>query len=211
MKKIIWQLLNVLRLGAPIQLTIAGYLRDKGWMQSFYSKRSVDAAGKPLPWLTYPLIDFLAPRLNKSMDVFEFGAGNSTHWFAEKVAQVHAVEHENEWVKILISQGLPANAQLHLRPLNEGYASLVAELSIDFDIILIDGRMRNACTKHAVKALKPNGVIIFDNSDRLDYDESYAFLIENDFKRIDFWGISPITPITTCTSVFYRKHNVLAI
>lgn len=211
MKKIIWQLLNVLRLGAPIQLAIAGYLRDKGWMQSFYSKRSVDAAGKPLPWLTYPLIDFLTARLHKSMLVFEFGAGNSTHWFAERVDRVHAVEHEEEWVKILYKQGLPANAQLHLRALNDGYASIVSELSIEFDVILIDGRMRNACTKHAIKALKPAGIVLFDNSDRDDYKEAYALLTENGFKRIDFWGISPITPITSCSSVFYRENNVLGI
>ncbi len=211
MKKYIWKLLNVLRIGAPIQLAIAGYLRDKGWMQSYYSKQSVDVAGKPLPWLTYPLIDFLGPRLNKTMSVFEFGAGYSTHWFAERVGNVESVEHEKIWVKLLEDQGLPANAQLHWKKLDDGYDSLVTDLSMTFDIILIDGRIRNACTKHAVSALKSNGVILFDNSDRADYIEAYNLLSDKGFKRIDFWGISPITPITTCSSIFYRTDNVLAI
>lgn len=211
MKKFVWQLLNKLRLGAPIQLAIAGYLRDKGWIQSFYTKQSVDAAGKPLPWLTYPLIDFLAPRLNKSMLIFEFGAGNSTHWFAERVAEVHAVEHEPAWVNLLQQQGLPDNAQLHLKKLNDGYTTSVADLSLTFDIVLIDGRKRNECTHNALKALKETGIILFDNSDRKDYQEAYTLLAEKGFKRIDFWGISPITPITTCTSIFYREGNVLGI
>src|SRR5947209_6647895 len=36
-----------------------GYLEKRGWFESYRRKRSVAADGSPLPWLTYPFIDFI--------------------------------------------------------------------------------------------------------------------------------------------------------
>ena len=42
----------------------------------------IDKNSNPLPWVTYGFIDFISERLNKSIDVFEYGSGNSTLWYA---------------------------------------------------------------------------------------------------------------------------------
>jgi hypothetical protein len=87
----------------------------------------------------------------------------------------------------------------------------VAGYTNAFDAIVIDGRDRVNCCKNSLGALKAAGVIIWDNSERPDYQEGYDFLINNGFKRIDFGGIGPINPDAWCTSVFYRSNNCLGI
>ena len=36
-----------------------GYLLEAGWFESFKSLKSIDKKGKPIPWFSYPFIDFL--------------------------------------------------------------------------------------------------------------------------------------------------------
>ncbi len=38
-----------------------------------------------------------------------------------------------------------------------------------FDLIIIDGRARNACMNHALSKVKNNGFILLDNSEREEY------------------------------------------
>lgn len=64
---------------------------------------------------------------------------------------------------------------------------------------------------NSIKTLKDDGVIIWDNSDRVNYQEGYDFLLANGFKRLDFWGIGPVNSYSWCTSIFYRKENCLKI
>jgi hypothetical protein len=80
-----------------------------------------------------------------------------------------------------------------------------------FDIIVIDGRDRVNCAKNSLGALKEDGVIIWDNSERSKYAEGYAFLKDNGFKRIEFTGIGPVNSFAWSTTVFYRNKNCLAI
>jgi hypothetical protein len=79
------------------QLGSQGYLVQNGWFKSFKDKLPVDAEGKPLPWFTYPSILFLNERLTKTMNLFEYGTGNSTLYFASRVQQVISVEHDQRW------------------------------------------------------------------------------------------------------------------
>jgi hypothetical protein len=76
---------------------------------------------------------------------------------------------------------------------------------------VIDGRDRVNCTKASLGALKPDGSIVFDNSDRSDYESGYSFLQANEFRRLDFWGMGPINSYGWCTSVFYRTQNCFGI
>ena len=72
-----------------IALKKEGYLYDIGWMQSMLTGKIVDRQNKPLPWLTYPFIEFIDNRLNSNLDVFEFGSGNSTFYYAAKTHSVN--------------------------------------------------------------------------------------------------------------------------
>jgi hypothetical protein len=64
------------------------------------SRRDCDAldplhAG--LPWLTFPVIEWLEANLAPTMRVFEWGSGGSTVFFAQRVGSVVSVEHDADW------------------------------------------------------------------------------------------------------------------
>lgn len=212
-KNILWDLLNVLRIAGPLQVMWKHkYLSEKGWFRSFAAKESIDQNGEPIPWFTYPMIQFLEPRLNRSMIVFEYGCGNSTRWFSKYVKEVSSVDHDELWVK-KIAPVLPANAAVQYEQLSVdgAYAKAITTTGREFDVVVIDGRDRNNCARYAIQHLTSEGIIIFDNSHLIEYHEAVEYLHANGFKQIDFFGILPIVPHENCTSVFYRTKNCLNI
>jgi len=189
-------------------------LLEDGWFRSRKEGKSVDKNGEPIPWMSYPLIDFIKPRLKKTFDIFEYGCGNSTLFFAHYVRSVTSVEHDENWVKS-IAKRAPENVTLLIRPLEYGgdYCKSCTGQNMQYDIIVIDGRDRVNCVKQVLSQnkLKEDGVIIFDNSDRTGYREAYSQLLDSGYKRIDFFGIGPIVQIKTCTSIFYKANNIFSI
>ena len=69
-----------------------GYLHEVGWVRSFQDSESIDNLGNPIPWCTYPFISFIMERLNKSMELFEYGSGNSTLFYSQYVKHVISLE-----------------------------------------------------------------------------------------------------------------------
>lgn len=187
-------------------------LYDEGWFNSFVSKQSVDLLNNSIPWLTYSAIDFLKGRLNKEMRVFEYGCGASTIWWAARVGNVTACEHNLTWVKH-VSKQLPDNASIIHVDLSKGinYATQVEETSTKYHVIVIDSRDRINCAKSAVKALAPTGVIIWDDSQRSYDDEGKEFILKQGFKKLEFTGMSPIVKDKNETTIFYRDENCLGI
>lgn len=133
-------------------------------------------------------------------------------WYAQKVLKIIAVVHNKDWLE-QFSGKLPLNAKILFRSLEEGnkYVHTISELDNKFDIVIIDGRNRVECVNSSINYLKDNGVIVFDNSNLEIYTEAMEFLINRNFKQLDFIGMSPITPHTNCTSIFYRCDNCLNI
>lgn len=84
---------------------------QNGWYRSFHSERSVDRLGRPVPWYTYPCTSFLETRITRSVRVFEYGAGMSSLWYAERVREVVSVEHDSVWAD-LVGQEAPANCSV---------------------------------------------------------------------------------------------------
>lgn len=189
-----------------------GYLYNCGWYRSYKEGKCVDLEGNPIPWITYPAMSFINGKVKKEMEVFEYGSGYSTLWWASKTKKVYSVEHEKKWFEI-VKSFMPENVELFNIDLEQGgyYSCKIREFSRKFDIVVIDGRDRKNCSYNSINALKEDGIIIFDNSDRNEYKEGYEFLNSNNFKRIDFWGIGPLSPYSYCTSVFYRKNNCFGI
>lgn len=211
MKKIVWKILNSLRVGGPVQLFLNSQLKEEGWFNSFYKKESVGLNNEPLPWYTYSFIKFISPRLSKNFSVFEFGSGNSTFWISNKIKFIKSVEHDKAWYE-KVKINLPVNAELVYKEVeNDSYAKEAGVAGNKYEIIIIDGVDRNNCVYESINSLASNGVIIFDNSERKEYSESINFLSKEGFKKIDFWGMGPVTPINSCTSVFYRENNCLGI
>jgi hypothetical protein len=195
-----------------LELSSASYLEEIGWIRSAIEKEIVDAEGKPIPWMTYPFLHFIHGRLDPKFSVFEYGSGKSTLYFAKYVKEVIAVEHDLEWYNHLKDQ-LPENVRLTYEELKPGglYSKKSLTTGEKYDLVIIDGRDRVNCCYSAPKALKEDGIIVFDNSDRASYKIGVDFLLDQGYKRIDFWGMAPKSPQLTCTSVFYRRDNCLNI
>ncbi|WP_298821705.1 class I SAM-dependent methyltransferase [uncultured Roseibium sp.] len=173
------------------------------WLRSLFAIHDIDGLiDLDVPWWTYGAIDeteaFLASRPNAR--VFEYGSGASTVWLAKRAGTVVSVEHDAGWHSLVhtrlaeangatsLSHALiePSKAQaetdpqyLSVKPGHiglsfENYSKSILDQDEAFDLIVIDGRARAACLEHAVTRLKPNGLIVFDNSRRKRYRQSIA-------------------------------------
>lgn len=186
-------------------------LREEGWFKSLRCRLPVDRDGQPLPWYTYPAIRAIEPRLRDDLAVFEFGSGNSTLWWASRARAVRSVEHDEDWY-LSMKNIVPANVDLVHRSLGDGsYAAEVLAGDELFDVIIIDGVERNECGKLCLQRLKDDGVVIWDNTERPDYEEGLSCLDARGFRRLDLWGLSPGIDLMLCTSILYRSDNCLGL
>ena len=189
------------------------YLKPKGWLLSRSYYRPMTVHKKALPWFTYPAIAFVSERINSQHDVFEFGSGNSTIFFSERVKSIVSVESDSSFFQSL-QQTLVTreNVKYEFREAEGGcFSGCIGESTKRFDIVIVDGADRINCAKNAVQALKSDGLIVWDNSEREEYKEGYEFLTKEGFKRLDFWGHGPIGYREWCTSIFYRAENCFGI
>ncbi len=90
------------------------YLRRIGWDRSL-NDGPVDAAGQPIPWITYPALEVLEQLVRPNFRVFEFGCGNSSLWWAARTSEVVSVDHDENWVQH-IGARKPENLTLVHRP-----------------------------------------------------------------------------------------------
>ncbi len=187
------------------------FLTELGWFESWSQRRAVDKAGAPIPWFTYPAIMFLERRVKPHMEVFEFGCGQSTLWWAHRVRSVCASEHDRDWYE-QIKLKLPSNSDVHFCELGTEYVNSVLNIRRKFDVIVIDGRERVKCIETCLPALKEDGVIILDNSERAEYQAGIRFLLDNGFRVIEFDGPGAVTDNLWRTSIMYRPmRNVFEI
>jgi hypothetical protein len=211
-KQICWSILNFTFLGGLVQLRIKSSLLEDGWFKSFQQKEAIDNDGNPIAWCTYPFIHFMTPRLKKNFNVFEYGCGNSTMWYASQVQTVTAVEHHKGWFDKIQSK-MPANATVIFQELVYGgdYCKAVLNSNIKYHIVVVDGRDRNNCLLNAMNSLTDDGVVIFDNSDLKQYQVGITTAMEKGFKKIDFYGMLPIVAHQSATTIFYKSNNCLGI
>ncbi len=210
-RKAVIPFLKIFDLYSLAQLRDRGPLVDYGWFRSFNEKKPVDKSGNPLPWFSYPMLYFLEKRINSHCTVFEFGAGNSTLWWAERVSRVIACEHNIDWYNV-VQKNAPSNVQLiYIDLVQNKYPEALTRTSNKFDIIVIDGEERVACTKKAISYLTPEGGIILDDSDRAEYSEAAQYLISHGFRQVEFYGMTACVNVGKETSLFYRSGNCLNI
>ena len=163
--------------------------------------------GKPLPWYTYPAIDFLSGVDFSGQSVLEFGAGQSTLWWAERAAHVFSVEQDAPWFEaVRKAVKNKSNVEVHLR--QESLKFAATPLGRTFDVIVIDGGDRFLCAQAALKMLQAGGVIVLDNAEGFWGDEGRYPIIDlferDGFMRVDFYGFAPGVPKRHCTSLFFR-------
>jgi predicted O-methyltransferase YrrM len=133
------------------------------------------------PWLTDDTVDLIIKLLcqNPSLKVFEFGAGKSTLWLAERVNYLITIEHDEKWFK-KISKMLYDKNYIILKLVPRPYNKAIEEYPNEsFDLILIDGRDRLLCAQSAMNKIKIGGYIILDNSERENYKPIFDLYKEN--------------------------------
>lgn len=178
-----------------------GYLIRRPTMLGYYKpwQRSLLAGASPLgdksPWMAYGAINWLETYLKTEMQIFEWGSGGSTLFFASRVQSVVSVEHDPLWHATVAEQLLNHKIDNvssvlcppeRTDPLPEIYTSTDEKYSglsflryaeaIDpypddsFDLVVVDGRARPGCMKHALTKVRPGAYLLLDNSDRESYE-----------------------------------------
>jgi len=142
-------------------------------------------------------------KARSSARVFEYGAGASTAWLAQRARHVISVEHNPEWLGVLQPMlGGFGNVELWHRALeSEAYPGAIAEAGGSFDMIVIDGRRRVECLGRALPHLAPDGIVLFDDSGRERYREG---INGSGLHERHYFGRSYCVPFPDRTSILRR-------
>ncbi len=199
------------------------------WWLSFDAGEELTKRARP--WITYPAVRFLERKLQSDWQVFEFGSGASTLFFALRCREICAVEHDTAWVekvqRSLDGFGI-SNCRLRLIPAelkqisgegtnsfrygskHDGWEEYVFEKyarSIDdladrsVGLVLVDGRAREACLRHAIPKVSPGGVLVLDNSERPGYQAAINE-VPNSWLRFEFPGPSAQAEFFSNTTIW---------
>ena len=197
--------------------------RARHWAYSLTKvHNSLALAALDVPWWTYDAIaevtSWFADRQGSPTRVFEYGSGASTLWLARRASEVHSVEHDRAFGEMMATE----LAQFHHvtlrivepavseRPVvasaKEGhhgldfadYVAAIDSVDGDFDLVVVDGRAREACLRAAQSRLAPGGIVVFDNSRRRRYREAIraSGMLERRFA-----GLTPTLPYPEQTSI----------
>ncbi|MBA2417185.1 MAG: class I SAM-dependent methyltransferase [Geodermatophilaceae bacterium] len=182
---------------------------------------SLAIAELDVPWWTYRAIDVVEAWLEarpRPVRIFEYGSGASTLWLSRRADEVHSVEHHrgfgehiaetllrapNIYLRIVepvnstspqIPSGKEGNAGLDFAD----YVATVDDVGGDFDLIVIDGRAREACLARALPHLLDSGFIVFDNTRRRRYRRAIGAAPVQE-RRLA--GLTPTLPYPDQTSI----------
>lgn len=179
-----------------------------GYHNSIEIHACVDNEFRPIPWYTYPSIEYLKQINFSDKRIFEFGSGNSSLFWAERAKEVISVENDKAWFDS-IQNNNKNNLKTLLKTTEKEYYNCILQENGLFDVIIIDGRYRDNCAKNAVKKLTTDGLIILDNSDRVgefkEYSSALEYLKEADLIQVDFLGFGPLNNYTWATSFFFQR------
>ena len=75
---------------------------------------------------------------------------------------------------------------------------------LKFDLLIVDSLKRYECAKNSFEAIKSDGYLILDDSERPNYRKIYDFLQKNNFSYQDFEGIAP-AQLRIKKTTFFRR------
>lgn len=203
----------------------AKYDRKAHYFRSLFSIHHLsDMIVLDTPWWTYAATSKIQAHLQSLTKplVFEYGSGASTIWLAKRAQQVISVEHDKSWYQKLQKESAAfSNIELTLQepeychdddyrsqkmPLVtfKAYVNSILHTQEKFDLIVIDGRSRAACLQTCIPFLKPNGIIVFDNSNRQRYQIALSKFQES-FYIERYSGLVPGSPFPSETAILRRK------
>ena len=104
------------------------------WQKDFAIERSIDEKvcvdkdNKPIPWYTYPAIEYLSQFDYSDKEIFEFGCGYSSMFWANRAKQVTSIEDNPNWFDKWKSEFNKENLDIRWRDEGEGYFNAIFEL-----------------------------------------------------------------------------------
>lgn len=223
---------RTIRLVRPLfrSLGVLGYLerqptRRAKWLRSLFAIYDFDdLASLNLPWWTFDAVDHVESFLSKRRGarVFEWGSGVSTIWLAGLADEVITVEYDADFgalvkdrigdsdriaVKIVppASEGTIASS----KPGFEGkyfdeYVAQIDNTKGQFDLVVIDGRAREACLAMVRDKLKPDGIIVFDDTKRRRYADAIG---NSSYKAQHMGGLAVFLLTRSATSILRRAGS----
>lgn len=153
---------------------------------------------------------------NNNLRILEFGSGYSTSYFETIFDYVFSIEHNKEWyekIKPLLKENtnyklidinyvpsVPSDKKFYnVDKIQEIFNEIDGEF---FDVILVDGIHRVNCFFGSIDFLKTNGIVVLDDSNRIDNPEgdgSYKsiedYCKQKNYKQIKFRGPNRHTDI----------------
>jgi hypothetical protein len=171
---------------------------------------------------------FLEQREGQAV-AFEYGPGASTAWLARRCRRVDFVEHDAEWWseaeplfgrfdnvfgRLVPPAPMPPGATPVCRSRRRAWAGAefadyvhaIREAPGPFDLIVIDGRAREACLAEAERHLKKDGIIVFDDARRRRYR---AALAACGLAAERCRGLTPTAPYPSTTLLLARRREFL--
>ena len=191
---------------------------------------SAALADLDVPWWTYRAIDEVDAWLRGrggATRVFEYGSGASTLWLARRAELVVSVEHDRRFadataatladlpnVEFRVVEATPSSAP-RIGSQKPGWERLdfsdyVGSIETPpanapagpYDLVVIDGRAREACLTAALGHLAADGLIVFDNTRRARYRRAIE-AAPVDARRLP--GLVPSLPYPDQTSLLTRR------
>ena len=178
---------------------------DEGYGHWESRKRSavINSDGQPIPWYSYPALEYLDQIDFSDKTVFEWGAGYSSLYWARVAKRVTSIEDDMGWFQKL-EEDRPCNLTIHLIQNKRQYINAIAATGPKYDVIIIDGSYRYGCACIAPRYLAGGGgLIVLDNSDW--YPESAKALRSADLLQVDMTGFAPRNNWTQTTSLFFDR------
>jgi len=172
------------------------------------------AAVDTVPWLPYEAILFLDSIIEHDWKIFEWGAGASTFWLAQRCEKIFSIETEEKWtdiVKALIKKYGFDNIDLKCIPpeddpslptdfrkpnsyrndkglCHEKYVKeILRHPDQSFDLVYVDGRARPSCLIACLPKVRTGGYILLDNTDHKKYWMAMKMMPEI-YQRWDIHG-----------------------
>ena len=124
------------------------------WRNDYAIERSIDKQicldkdDQPLPWYTYPAIEYLRQFDYRDKKVFEFGVGYSCAFWAQRALNVQAVENDKDWFARWQNELRADNLRILLCLDDENYENALDD---NYDVIAIDGKRRLQCARQALR------------------------------------------------------------
>ncbi len=131
------------------------------------------------PFISDNATEFFEGVVRPKFRVFEYGTGESTIWFTQRVAHITTVEDDEAWQEMVFERltelGLDHKAEAILMPWEMGpdsprmieeYANSINQYPDNhFDLIFCDGlaHARKLCPALAMPKTKPGGWLVIDD------------------------------------------------